>query len=590
MTFSAFLLLISLVAGLYYLLKSPDKPAPEKSQLPSAARIGQSVDLAALANKIELVLEKVAHPSDILANEDFEKAVAALASEAYTIEQASNYALGANWVLSCVGYEALLRRADSEVTLDRALNAVSNTYAFPLYFLLRYVDAKTSAPVAARIVTAAKYWWSDNAPIVECAGAYLDRRIAAGEQIEFGQAFTDLDTEDQEGVRRFINALPEAIKKELNARLKHYEGRAIDRKFLASVGEFLGKEQLKDPVFDTDQILRLKQDMVGELDLASPRSILIVGPSGVGKSALRRAFARELLDAGWHVLKTSASNIIADKIYIGQIEGQIRKLAQNANAKKRVALYVDRISELSEFGQTRDNDNSVLAQLWPEIESRRMFLVTETSRNGLQALLRKYPSLPTVLKVVTMRAVDEAEAGDLAEELLDHLCEDLAPNQRDDVVSETLQLSQQYLSHKSLPGSVLSLLELAVLRARRDGDGAPDREHVLGALSQISGLPREVLDDKQQLDIEGVRGSFLSRVIGQDEAVDCLVERIAMLKAGLTDPSRPVGVFLFAGPTGTGKTEIAKALAELLFGSPEQMIRLDMSEYQDSDSIWRLLG
>ena len=79
-------------------------------------------------------------------------------------------------------------------------------------------------------------------------------------------------------------------------------------------------------------------------------------------------------------------------------------------------------------------------------------------------------------------------------------------------------------------------------------------------------------------------------MIGQDEAVAAVVERIAMLKAGLNDPGKPIGVFLFAGPTGTGKTELAKTLAEFLFGSAERMIRLDMSEFQTPESTAKILG
>ena len=78
--------------------------------------------------------------------------------------------------------------------------------------------------------------------------------------------------------------------------------------------------------------------------------------------------------------------------------------------------------------------------------------------------------------------------------------------------------------------------------------------------------------------------------MGQDEAVSAIVERIAMLKAGLNDGGKPIGVFLFAGPTGTGKTELAKTLAEFLFGSPDRMIRLDMSEFQTPDSTSKILG
>ena len=103
---------------------------------------------------------------------------------------------------------------------------------------------------------------------------------------------------------------------------------------------------------------------------------------------------------------------------------------------------------------------------------------------------------------------------------------------------------------------------------------------MLETLSQLTGLPISILDNRERLDLASIREFFAGRVIGQDEAVDSVVERIAMLKAGLNDPERPIGVFLFAGPTGTGKTELAKTVAEYLFGSDDRLIRLDMSEFQ----------
>ncbi len=115
-------------------------------------------------------------------------------------------------------------------------------------------------------------------------------------------------------------------------------------------------------------------------------------------------------------------------------------------------------------------------------------------------------------------------------------------------------------------------------------------EDVLATVSERSGMPLAMLDERSRLDIEALRAFFAKRVIGQPEAVECVVERVALLKAGLTDPTRPLAVLLFVGPTGTGKTEIAKALAEYLFGSGDRMIRLDLSEYQNPGSARRMLG
>ncbi|HSH21141.1 MAG TPA: AAA family ATPase [Candidatus Caenarcaniphilales bacterium] len=117
--------------------------------------------------------------------------------------------------------------------------------------------------------------------------------------------------------------------------------------------------------------------------------------------------------------------------------------------------------------------------------------------------------------------------------------------------------------------------------------GTPE---LMRALANLTGLPLKLLDERQPLDLEQVRAFFERRIVGQPEAVTVLVERIAMIKAGLTDPTRPLGVFLFVGPTGTGKTELAKTLAEYLFGSPARLTRLDMSEFQTADSLERLLG
>jgi ATP-dependent Clp protease ATP-binding subunit ClpC len=582
------LAVVTLIVYFFYWLIRGESRAGGRSRAKDTSRL--TGELSLLAKTIELQIDGFAHPDDLRADKDFKKAVAILANSALTSDQVLNYATGANWILTCAGCDALCRREDAEKCVGRVVSSLSNLGQWPIFFAVSFIEAKATEPVAARVVVSSQYWWENNAFICETIGTYCERRIEAGEEIHVGPLLGDREEGSGEALNQFIERFPKKARDEIKARLVKYSNSAVDTKFLRSVGETLGNDQITEPVFTTEQIDDFKEDLEAELTSATPRSILIVGESGVGKTSLRRAFARVLLAQGWMIFKTSAANIIAGKKYVGEIEEQVRSLANNATTAKRVAMFVDRMGELGEFGRYKGKDNSVLDQLWPEIESRKMFLVSETTPSGLQALARKHPSLPTVLKIMQMQAVNEDQAGDLAEQLFHHLCADVPAEKREEVVTESLQLAQQYLSHKAMPGSVLTLLELAVLRSQREETDAPNRDHVLGALSQISGLPKEVLDDTQQLDIDGVREAFASRVIGQDEAVSCLVERIAMLKAGLTDPGRPVGVFLFAGPTGTGKTEIAKRLAELLFGSPEQMIRLDMSEFQNQDSVRSILG
>src|SRR5207248_6586820 len=112
----------------------------------------------------------------------------------------------------------------------------------------------------------------------------------------------------------------------------------------------------------------------------------------------------------------------------------------------------------------------------------------------------------------------------------------------------------------------------------------------LETLSKSTGVPVDLLDDAVALDLKSVRGFFETRVMGQSEAVDAIVDVVSLVKAGLTDPGKPFGVLFFVGPTGVGKTELARALAEYLFGDPKRMVRLDMGEFATYDAYERPIG
>jgi ATP-dependent Clp protease ATP-binding subunit ClpC len=158
------------------------------------------------------------------------------------------------------------------------------------------------------------------------------------------------------------------------------------------------------------------------------------------------------------------------------------------------------------------------------------------------------------------------------------------------VLQEVHELAQQFLPGIAQPGGAVRLLEATVAAAGEREASSFDAGDVLAALAALSGLPLALLDPNRPLDLAKVQAFFGERVLGQEEAVGVVVDRIALVKAGLTDPTRPLGVFLFVGPTGTGKTEIAKAFSAFLFGSEERLVRLDMSEYQTPESLERLLG
>lgn len=585
------MILILLAGGLLVglILRAPasDDTLVDTNSDASGSAKPPTARLAAMADDLGGDLEAMAHPSDALAHPELQAAVAFLAGPDFTAEQTVNYAVGANWALRVIGLLALTER-DGAVAHERAvMKSIPRTGTFALYFVLRYLHKHSQTSYVGAVMAQATYRWDSAVYLVEALADAVEFHVQSGREITFLPELAQRDEEDRECVDDLLTALPKSAHTAVWATYQRARSRLIDESFLKHIGRFMAPSDVSEAVYPSAEIDRLFKQFVDERRKPRSRSVIVVGPSGVGKSALVRKMTGWLLEHDWRVFHTSGKRLIADQSYVGEIEGQLRRLAENATVHKKVVMLVDRMAELDSVGRTKGNPDSVLDQLWPDIEGGRIVLLSESTPSALQAIQVRYPTLSNAVLLLVMRPSPEEEARTLARRLLDERSQSDGNADPDGTVDEVLKLAQQFLSHKCLPGSVLTLLDQAIDKA--DGE-VTGREQVLAALSDVSGLPKSILDDEQTLEVDDLREAFRSRVIGQDEAVDCLVECVAMIKAGLSDPGRPNGVFLFAGPTGTGKTEIAKTLAEVLFGSKEQMIRLDMSEYQSGDSSWRLIS
>ena len=317
-----------------------------------------------------------------------------------------------------------------------------------------------------------------------------------------------------------------------------------------------------------------------------PRSVLLVGEHGVGKTALVRA-ALDQLPETWSAFEATASSVNAGAMYIGQLEGRVEEIV-TALRDKEIVWVFPAFHEALYAGTYSSNPTGLLDALAPHIESGAVRIVGETSPTAYERLIKERPSVASLVQAVRVRPLADEETTAVVRHALDTQATEIAVS--DEVLTESLELAQQFIPGVAAPGNALQLLQAAVDDAVENGRSSLAGGDMLATLASLSGLPLAVLDPTRPLHLDDVRAFFEQRVLGQPEAIDCLVDRIALVKAGLTDPSRPLAVFLFVGPTGTGKTEIAKALAEFLFGSANRMVRLDMSEYQTSDSHERLLA
>ncbi|HET8946734.1 MAG TPA: AAA family ATPase [Candidatus Polarisedimenticolia bacterium] len=557
-----------------------------------------SIRLHEIADSLSKVFDDSALPADLVAHPSFEEGVRLFLDRGIGVDALLSYAAGENTVIACLAFEALRRRGETGASIDAVVEALGRTGGWRLSFALGYLAEAIPAgePSLGRVFARAGEGWDDEKFAPQFLKEFLARRIAGGEPVTLGAHLQGLSRGSLKAVRRALkSAGPQA--RPLLEDYERFHEAWIDVDFLQNVGTVRRPGAPLHPAVIEHAALRavvaqLEADLLAE----RPRSALLIGDAGVGKSAIARALAQRLGHAGWLVFEAGAAELQAGQMYIGQFEQRLRDILRHVSRPRRVLWVIPDLPALLVAGRHRYSEVGALDLILPAIEQGTITVLGECQPAAYEKLVLDKPRCAAAMTARRVEPTSDAETLRLALQWMQEVDPEGAASGGHDAISrEAMHLALQYLGHKGSPGSVLDLLRIT--RERLDGAAtAPGArppmttDDLIVTLSRMTGLPSRILDDRVALDLAALRTHFEERVKGQPEAIACLVDRVAMIKAGVTDPSRPSGVFLFAGPTGTGKTEIAKALAEFLFGSAERMIRLDMSELQTVDSLERILG
>lgn len=358
-----------------------------------------------------------------------------------------------------------------------------------------------------------------------------------------------------------------------------------------------GRDLTADPTATGDRTFG-RQEEVHALAraLATGKSVVLLGPPAVGKTAIvqkllhymRAGRAPEL--AGARVYELSTVGLCADTRYTGQQEGRIRSLLAHAN-KKRL-LYITDLWNLPYAGSYDTNPRGIYDLMRPGVEAGKLVLFGECTPGRWDKLGREHPAFTHDFIPIVVRETNEDETRDLLLRAAAELAPQIALEKQ--AIDRVFSLAKKFMPTQSFPGKGVELLRHVATEARPPGGparAAPiDVAFVEDVFGKMSGLPLHMISPRVRMTYEQMHAFLSERVLGQDEAVGAVADLLALYKTGLNDPNQPAGTVLFVGPTGVGKTELAKATAEFLFGARERLFRVDMSEYKDFHSFEKLIG
>ncbi|HKF35478.1 MAG TPA: AAA family ATPase, partial [Ktedonobacteraceae bacterium] len=363
------------------------------------------------------------------------------------------------------------------------------------------------------------------------------------------------------------------------------------------------------PLIGREKEMRL---LIQTLMLKDRNNPILVGDSGVGKTTIVAGLAQRIVGGrvtpelrGKRLIELSASSLVAGTKYRGEFEERLLKVLEEAESSGDIILFIDEMHLLIGTGRAAEGSIDAAGILKPALAGGRLRCIGATTPQEYRAI-EKDAAMERRLRPIMIEEPSTEEALTILTGMRDLYEQHHHVTVTKEALHAAVQLSVQYLPNLRLPDKACSVLDEACSQARvflaEDEAAADDNDEVLlqrpvivpsmiaEVISQRTGIPVLAPGREERDRLLNLEALLKRRVIGQDEAISRVTQAIQVARAGLKPRNHPAGIFLFLGPTGVGKTELARALAAEVFGSDECLIRVDMSEYMEKHAVSRMIG
>jgi ATP-dependent Clp protease ATP-binding subunit ClpA len=356
-----------------------------------------------------------------------------------------------------------------------------------------------------------------------------------------------------------------------------------------------------------DQVKKGKVDpVIGRIDeleniaLAMGRrtksNIILVGDPGVGKTAIAEGLAHNIVNGAvpdflkdYTVYNLDISAMLAGSKYRGDFEERFKAVLKGLSKKGKAILFIDEAHMMSGAGSANNNANDLANMMKPALSKGNLKVIASTTWEEYRKHFEKDRALMRRFQRVTVDEPTSEVTFQILKGIKKYYESHHNVKIKDDALQAAIKLSVKYQSDKKLPDKAIDLIDCACSRfnLKLSEERIVDEAAIQFELAKMVQLPPEQVAETENSTLVNLEGQLKQEVFGQDTALNEIVDKIYVARAGLKSENKPIGSFIFMGPTGTGKTETAKSLAKHL---GVKLIRFDMSEYQEKHSVSKLIG
>lgn len=356
------------------------------------------------------------------------------------------------------------------------------------------------------------------------------------------------------------------------------------------------REGKLDPVVGRDSEISRVIEILGRRKKNNP---MLIGEPGVGKSAIVEGIAQKIAHgeisaalAKKRILSLDIASVVAGTKYRGDFEKRLKTIIKEASENPDLILFIDEFHTIVGAGGASGSLDAA-NMLKPALARGEFQCIGATTLDEFTKIVEKDGALDRRFQKIVVEPTGVQQSIEILRQLRPKYEEFHGLKYSDEAVEAAVRLTDRYITDKSLPDKAIDAFDEAGSMVRLSTgkkNNEVSAEDIATVVSKMTGIPVNKVAESEGNRIVKMRTRLKGRIIGQDEAIETVVRAIQRNRAGLKDPNRPIGTFLFFGPTGVGKTQLARSLAEYLFDSEENLIRIDMSEYMEKFSVSRLIG